>query len=127
MKRFCPFARKRDHLGPLCRRGSSRAAKVQHSRNQVVVNSPSHWGIWEFAEGTLEITSSGELLPRRWHRPINAVLDIVDHLRWSPPEELADRAPAKIILLDAVQGVSNLEEVVNAFDGDMTTFWEPEL
>ncbi len=95
--------------------------------NQVVVNSPGHWKNWEFAEGTLEIGSSGGLRPRRWRRPANAVLDIVDHLRWIPPEGLADRDPAGITLLDAVQGVSNREGVVNALDGDMNTWWEPEF
>ena len=95
--------------------------------NQVVVNSPGHWKNWEFAEGTLEIGSSGELRPRRWRRPANAVLDIVDHLRWMPPEELADRDPAEITLLDAVQGFSNREGIANALDGDMTTWWEPEF
>ena len=127
MKRFCPFAGSAIiwvHLA-----AGEAAAQPGHSirGNQVVVNSPSHWENWVFAEGTLEISSSGELRPRRWHRPTNAVLDIVDHLRWNPPEELADKDPAKIVLLDGVQGISNLEEVVNAFDGDMTTFWEPEI
>ena len=95
--------------------------------NQVVVNSPGHWKNWEFAEGTLEIGSSGELRPRRWRRPANAVLDIVDHLRWMPPEELADKDPSKITLLDAIQGVSNREGIANALDGDMNTWWEPEF
>ena len=127
MKRFCPFAGSAIvwvHLA-----AGEAAAQPGYSirGNQVVVNSPGHWKNWEFAEGTLEIGASGELRPRRWRRPANAVLDIVDHLRWIPPERLADREPAGITLLDAVQGVSNREGVVNALDGDMTTFWEPEF
>ena len=95
--------------------------------NQVVVDSPSHWKNWEFAEGTLEITPSGELRPRRWRRRTNAVLDIADHLRWNPPGQLARKDPASITLLDAVQGVSNRRGVVNVLDGDATTYWEPEI
>ena len=127
MKRFCPIfgsALVWVHLA-----AGEAAAQPGYSirGNQVVVNSPAHWENWEFAEGTLETGSSGGLRPRRWRRPANASLDIVDHLRWNPPEELAGRDPAKITLLDAVQGVSNREGVVNALDGDMTTFWEPEF
>ena len=94
--------------------------------NQVVVNSQRHWEQWQFAEGTLEIDSSGKIRPHRWRRQTNTVLDIVDHLRWNPPQDLAQKDPAQITLLDVIQGVSNREDVVNLFDGDLTTYWEPE-
>ena len=95
--------------------------------NQVVINSRSHWENWQYAEGTLEISSRGELSPHRWRRTTNAVLDVVDNVRWNPPQDLEKKDPADITLLDVIQGVSNREDVVNVFDGDLTTYWEPDI
>ena len=128
MKRFCLFVASAIVLGDFLLPAGVEAQEG-HSilGNQVVVNTQSHWQNWQFAEGTLEISSSGELRPQHWRRQTNAVLDIVDHLRWVPPQELANKDPAEITLLDAIQGVSNREDVVNLFDGDLTTYWEPEF
>ena len=127
MKRFCQFfagAIIWAHFSPA---GIAAQSGYSILGNQVVIDSQSHWEQWEFAEGTLEISSSGELRPHRWRRQTNAVLDIVDYLRWNPPQELARKDPAEITLLDVIQGVSNREDVVHVFDGDVTTYWEPEI
>ena len=127
MKRFSLFAGSAIVLGHLLPAGVEAQEGYSILENQVVVNSQSHWENWEFAEGTLEISPSGELRPQHWRRRTNAVLDIVDHLRWNPPQELARTDPAELSLLDVIQGVSNREDVVNVFDGDLTTYWEPEI
>ena len=127
MKRFCQFfagAIIWAHFSPA---GIAAQSGYSILGNQVVIDSQSHWEQWEFAEGTLEISSSGELRPHRWRRQTNAVLDIIDYLHWNPPQELARKDPAEITLLDVIQGVSNREDVVNVFDGDVTTYWEPEI
>ena len=95
--------------------------------NQIVVNNRSHWENWEIPEGIMEITPSGSLELNRWRRATNTSLDIVDNLRWNPPEGLAKKAPEDITLLDAIQAGSNRNDVVNALDGSLTTYWEPEI
>lgn len=94
--------------------------------NAVVVESESHWNNWSFPAGTLEIDANG-VRPRLWRRHTNAVLDIVDNLRFNPPDYLNKKSPDEIELLDAVDAGSNKAAVANLFDGDMTTYWEPEF
>ena len=127
MKRFCLITGSAILLGQFPPGGIGAQEGYSILENQVVINTQSHWENWKFAEETLEISPSGELSPNRWNRQTNAVLDIVDHLRWNPPQELARMDPAEISVLDVIQGVSNREDVVNLFDGDLTTYWEPEF
>ena len=85
-----------------------------------------HFAHWTIPEGTVTITNDG-VRPRRLISNTNAMLDIVEHVRRRPPAYLAGEAKDEIELLDVIQAGSNLEGVVNAFDGDMSTYWEPEL
>ena len=64
--------------------------------------------------------------PNRVRKNTNAALDIVDFLRYNPPDYLSKKEPEAIVLLDAIQGGSNRRGVVAALDGDMTTYWEPD-
>ena len=93
--------------------------------NQVIVDRAGHWRQWELAEGTVEIGSAG-VSPAKVRRNTNAVLDIVDFLQRRPPDYLRDKQPEDIALLDAVGADSNRRGVLNALDGDMTTYWEPD-
>ena len=92
--------------------------------NAVVIEGRDHFERWGSAATTLVIDDDG-VSPRRLRRHSNAVLEIVEALRQRPPEHLRDKPKEEIELLDVVQGGSNREDVVNALDGDMSTFWEP--
>ena len=95
--------------------------------NQVVVNSRTHWQNWNFPPGVVELGASGTVQPRRLRRDINAVGDIVANLQARPPEDLKKESE-DIVLADALLGGarSNVAGVENLFDGDMTTYWEPD-
>ena len=96
------------------------------SGNQVVINGRNHWQNWEFAPGTLTISPAGAVRARRIQKNTNAVFDIVDYLRFNPPASLGDKEPEEIVLADAVKGGSNVADVVNLLDGDITTYWQPD-
>ena len=95
--------------------------------NQVVVDSRAHWQNWNFPPGVLKLGSTGTVQPRSLRRDINAVGDIVANLRARPPEGLK-KTPEDIVLADAILGGarSNVAGVENLFDGDITTYWEPD-
>ena len=92
--------------------------RIDRSANQVVVG-PDHWEHWEFAPGTIQISPLGEVRPNRVYKNTNAALDIVDFLRYNPPDYLSKKEPEDIVLLDAIQGGSNRAGVVAALDGDL--------
>ena len=96
--------------------------------DQVVVDSRTHWQSWNFPPGVLDLGSDGTVQPRSLRRDINAVGDIVANLRARPPDGLK-KEPEDIVLADAILGGarSNVAGVENLFDGDMTTYWEPDL
>jgi len=85
--------------------------------DHVVVNTQRHWGNWAFVEGILNISATGEVVPAFVPKDHNAVTDIVQHL-----QRLADNAT----ILDAVEAGTNKAAVANLFDGDETTYWEPD-
>ena len=91
--------------------------------SQVVIETQRHWQEWEFAQGTLRI-GDGRVSPSVMRRDINAVFDIVDFLKRSPPSDLK-KEPEDSVLADAVQAGSNPAGVGNLMDGDMTTYWQP--
>ena len=99
--------------------------RIDRSTNQVVINQAKQWENWVFAPGTIGISPSGEVQPNRIQKNTNATLDIVDFLRFRPPEYLSKKDPEKIVLLDAIQGGSNRAGVVDALDGNLNTYWEP--
>ena len=92
--------------------------------NEVVIEGRDHFENWVSAATTLEIGDAG-VHPRRLRRHTNVVFEIVEALRRWPPQHLRNKPKEEIELLDAVQAGSNREDVVNLFDGDMSTYWEP--
>ena len=94
--------------------------------DHVVVNSRNHWQNWTFPPGTLAISPEGAVQTRRIEKNTNAALDIVDYLRFNPPPSLGDKDPETITLADAIRGGSNVADVAKVFDGDMSTYWEPD-
>ena len=88
--------------------------------DHVIINTQSHWSNWEFVTGTLDISSSGEVVPAFIPKGNNAVLDILEHLQRTAED------PDNTTILDAIEAGSNQAAVANLFDGDETTYWEPE-
>lgn len=88
--------------------------------DHVVVNTQRHWSNWAFVEGTLAISASGTVVPAFVPKDHNAVTDIVQHLRRVASD------PDNATILDAVEAGSNKAAVANLFDGDETTYWEPD-
>jgi hypothetical protein len=88
--------------------------------DHVLVNTQSHWNNWSFVKGTLDISSSGEVVPAFVPKGNNAVLDIPQHLQRTAQD------PDNVSILDAIEAGSNREAVANLFDGDETTYWEPD-
>jgi hypothetical protein len=112
--------------------------QFESRQNQIVIGTEAHWSEWERPRGTVQITPTGELIPRRWNRNVDATDDIVDFLRFEieasvadpttfkAPERLKGRDAASISMADAVfDAGSNVDAVVNILDGDEATFWEP--
>ncbi len=89
----------------------------------IIVDGQTHWESWIFPLGTLVIDDEG-VRPRFWRTNTNAVRDIEENLRSNPPGNIK-KDPEEIVLLDAVDAGANREDVVNLFDGDLTTYWEP--
>ena len=89
----------------------------------VGVEGIAHWENWDFSIGTLAIDEDG-VIPRYWRKNTNSVKDIVENLRFNLPASLK-KEPEEVVLLDAVDAGTNREDVVNLFDGDLTTYWEP--
>ena len=85
--------------------------------DHVVVNTQRHWNNWAFVGGILDISATGEVAPAFVPKDHNAVTDIVQHL-----QRIADNAT----ILDAIEAGSNKAAVANLFDGDETTYWEPD-
>ena len=86
----------------------------------------TNWQNWEFPAGTVEVSSSGRVQPRRWRKDINVVSDIVAFLQLFPPASLK-KEPEDITLLDAIQAGSRRADVAHVLDNDHSTYWEPEL
>ena len=105
------------------REGSAQGYRLSNS--QVRVETRNHWSNWEFAAGTLQISSDGVVRPRRVQKGTSAAAGIVELLRLDPPAALKDRDPATFTLRDAVAAGSNLPDVVAVFDGDRSTYWQP--
>ncbi len=97
--------------------GLAKAQNHALRSDHVVVNSQRHWSNWAFVEGTLHISASGQIAPAFVPKDHNAVTDIVQHL-----QRRADNAT----ILDAIEAGSNKAAVANLFDGDATTYWQPD-
>ena len=93
--------------------------------NRVLAEGREHFENWTIPVGTIVIDDGG-VRPRKLRRHTNAVLDAVDFLRLRRPDYLSSKTKDEIELVDAVRAGSNRETVVNALDGDMSTYWEPD-
>ena len=88
--------------------------------DHVVVTTQRHWSHWAFVEGTLDIAASGAVAPAFVPKDHNAVTDLIQHLRRTAAD------PDAATVLDAIEAGTNAAAVANLFDGDPTTYWEPD-
>jgi len=96
------------------------------SGNQVTISGRSQWNNWSFPDGTAVISPIGEVRAQKIEKQTNAVLNIVEYLRYNPPASIGKKEVEEITLADAIRGGSSVENVANVFDGDLSTYWEPE-
>ena len=54
--------------------------QFQSRNGQIIVTTQRHWDDWERPQGTVEITTTGELMPRLWSHDTDATDDIIDFL-----------------------------------------------
>jgi len=81
--------------------------------NQLIVNTREHWEAWSINAGISSITPTGSISPRFQRKQINAALNA--------PEFNAVGIQGGIIT------GSNQGQARNLIDGDLNTFWEPDL
>jgi len=86
--------------------------------DQVLVNTADHWQAWEAPIGVRIVRSDGTVEPRFLRRDINAALNAGQFRYVSEGDTLTGGIRA---------AGSNLENAPLAIDGDMGTYWEPEL
>ena len=110
-----------------CTAGYGQNAGHRVTASQVLVNSASHWHNWTVPQGVVKISPDGALTPHRLHRNINAVQDIATYLQARPPNNVKKK-PEDITILDGIgAGPSgNRAGVINLFDGDLDTYWQPD-
>ena len=102
--------------------------RIDRSANQVVVGA-DHWDHWEFAPGTIQISPLGEVRPNRVYKNTNAALDIVDFLRYNPPDYLSlkkRKSQKRLSSSTPFRVDPTAQESLAALDGDLTTYWEPD-
>ena len=81
--------------------------------NQLIVNTREHWEAWRVNAGISSITPDGSVSPRFQRKDINAAQDA-----------------AQFSMMGVEGGVitgSNQLQARNLIDGDLSTFWEPDL
>jgi hypothetical protein len=94
--------------------------------SQIIVSTNSHWSNWEFPAGTATLTPGGSVLANRVRDRIDATQDVVEALRLHPRSDLGSKATEDITLGDAIFAGSNARGVQSLFDGDLTTYWQPD-
>ena len=61
------------------------------SGNQVTISGRSQWDNWSFPDGTAVISPTGEVRAQKIEKKTNAVLDIVEYLRYNPPASIGKK------------------------------------
>ena len=96
---------------------------------RLVITEEEHWSQWTFPERTLDVLSEGggAVRPHFWRKDVNVATeaDIVRNLRLHPPDHLASKEPDDLSPVDAIAAGTDRRDVVNLFDGDDESYWEP--
>ena len=91
------------------------------TNTEVIISGRNQWKNWVYPTNTLNISSTGEVSAKLIKKETNAVFDIVEYLRYNPPQKLESKNSEDIVLQDAISGGSNVNDVVNVLDGNMST------
>ena len=92
----------------------------------MTISGRSQWDNWSFPDGTAVISPTGEVRAQKIEKKTNAILDIVGICAITRRYSIGKEEVEEITLADAIKGGSNVENVANVFDGDLSTYWEPE-
>ena len=76
---------------------TAQSAGHRVSGNQVTISGRSQWNNWSFPEGTAVISPTGEVGAQKIEKKTNAVLDIVEYLRYNPPASIGKKEVEEII------------------------------
>ena len=87
--------------------------------NRVVVDRQAHWQQWTFPAGTLDIDETGAVRPHFVPKNILATSDIAAFIKRGKGSEDAT-------LRDALSAGTRAADLVHLFDGDLSTYWEPD-
>ena len=87
--------------------------------NRVVVDRQAHWQQWTFPAGTLDIDETGIVRPHFVPKNILATSDIAAFIKRGKDSEDAT-------LRDALNSGTRAADLVHLFDGDLSTYWEPD-
>lgn len=85
--------------------------------DQVLVNTADHWQAWEAPIGVRVVHADGTVEPRFLRRDINAALNAGQFRYVSEGDTLTG----------GILAGTDLENAHLAIDGDMATYWQPEL
>ena len=93
------------------------------SGNQIVVLG-RHLKTWDFAAGTVEFAAPAHTArPNFVAKDSDATQDVVEHLRRNPPGGVDAE---DVDFMHAVSAGTNAAGVANLFDGDLTSYWQPD-
>ena len=87
--------------------------------NEVVVERQAHWQQWAFPAGALDLDETGAVRPHFVAKNILATSDIAAFIKRGKGSEDAT-------LLDALNAGTRAADLVHLFDGDLSTYWEPD-
>ena len=87
--------------------------------NEVVVERQTHWQQWTFPAGTLDMDATGAVRPHFVSKNILATSDIAAFIKRGKGAEDAT-------LRDALSAGTRAADLVHLFDGDLSTYWEPD-
>ena len=101
------------------------------------IRTEEEWNAWTFPKGTVDVLPDGVVRPAFFSKSVDAVLDAQSFTHYVPslfyPEfaELAGKSTKELTghayLSGGIKDAgSNLEDALNAMDGDIHTYWQPD-
>ena len=91
--------------------------------NQIVVEG-RHLKNWDFPAGTVDFSApSSTARPHFVAKDVDATQDVVEHLRRNPPKGVEAE---DVDFMHAVTAGTNAAALVNLFDGDPSSYWQPD-
>ena len=108
--------------------------------NTLVVDRKEHWESWTFSKGAVEVSEEGDVRPVLVRKHINTVSDAASFIHpvdkrfleefpfWRPWEGGGGTSSNAPVAAGGIKDAgSNREDVSNILDGDLDSFWQPDL